>query len=184
MSGRSTVKRFEFYDKYKEIWKDDLFQTYSPLFFYPCLQIINISENCPIQLRRIIEQSFSLYWLDLDACANKLRIALEHLMDEKKVRKTQLTKKGKRMKFSLHKRIDTYFSQKYPELAKLLLAVKWIGNEGSHVGGLIREDLINAYELIEHALTEIYDNKIERLQKISKTINKTKKPLSKTKKSK
>jgi len=155
---------------------------YSPKFFNPCLQIIDIPEPCPIQIENILKQSFSLFWLDLDSCANKLRIALEYLMDDLKVKKYPAPKKGrKRRKLNLDERIKVHFAKKYPKLARLLLAVKWIGNEGSHIGGLIRKDLIDAYELIEHALIEIYDSKVARLQKMSKTINKTKKPLSKTK---
>ncbi len=91
-------------------------------------------------------------------------------MNEQGVNKTFLTRRRKRKKYTLHDRIEE-FKKKNKEVADYLLAIKWIGNTGSHPGELEKEDILEAYQLLEHSLLSLYDNKEERLRKISKEIN-------------
>jgi hypothetical protein len=71
------------------------------------------------------------------------------------------------------------YGQKNPKAAERLLAIKWIGNSGSHGASLQRSDLLDAYEIFEIALTEIYDIDKKRADKLTKAINKKKGPLTK-----
>jgi hypothetical protein len=60
------------------------------------------------------------------------------------------------------------------------MAIKWIGNKGSHLGGIEKNDLLDAYELLEYSLNKLYNDPSKRLDKIAKRIIKRKgKPIKK-----
>lgn len=90
-------------------------------------------------------------------------------MNQQKVKKTYI-QKGKRRRFTLHQRIEEFKLVKF-EIANFLLAIKWIGNSGSHIGKLESKDILVAYELLEHTLNKLFDDKDSELKKKSKEIN-------------
>ena len=153
-------------DRPQEIWK----RWYNPTFFEPPLHFFALKEIYPEDVRIEILSSFKLFWCDLSSSANKIRVALEILMNEQGINKTYLTKNSKRRKYNLHQRIEK-FETENKKVADFLLAIKWIGNTGSHLGGLTHVDVLEAYQLLEHTLLSLYDNKEEKLRKISKEIN-------------
>ena len=56
-----------------------------------------------------------------------------------------------------------------------LLAIKWIGNEGSHPEkSLTKNDVIDLYEILEHVLSELFENKSKTILAKAKKINKAK----------
>jgi hypothetical protein len=63
-----------------------------------------------------------------------------------------------------------------------MMAVKWIGNAGSHAKPVTREDLLDGYEMIEHLLDQIYIQPGKKLASLAKQINRSKKPRSARKK--
>lgn len=145
-----------------------------PKFFIPPIPIFRIhpkidDPNSKNQIADPLWDSFSLFWTSPSAAGNALRIALEALMDYRGI------KKG----LTLHARIEE-FKKKNPKLADIgdkLLAVKWIGNGGSHLAGLDRKHMVTAYHLMEHVIDELFNNTSEKLKKAAKVINKTKKPI-------
>ena len=53
----------------------------------------------------------------------------------------------------------------------------WLGNAGSHEGTeLSNNDVLDAYEIMEHLLAEIYNNKGARLAALAKKVNRNKGP--------
>ena len=138
--------------------------------------IIKLNSKYPDSIREILKISFRLYWLDTNSCANKLRICLEALMDEHKIKKFNRT--GRRVPIPLDHRIQS-FAQKYPHLKEILLAVKWIGNYASHEENISNEDLLDGYTLLEYSLHKLYLDDEAEIKKLSKEINKRKKPRSK-----
>lgn len=44
-----------------------------------------------------------------------------------------------------------------------LMALKWLGNAGSHDGSLNKDDLLDAFEVLDHVLAEIIDERSERV---------------------
>jgi len=150
---------------------------YDPISFYPPPKIISIPESCPKSVSRLLNDSFGLYWLDVGSCANKIRISIEVLMDELKINKTRIVS-GKRRKLSLHERISK-FKITNIEIGDILLSIKWIGNAGSHFSDIVKEDLLDAYQLLEYSLLQLYNDEKRNLIKISKEINLKKKPIKK-----
>lgn len=99
-------------------------------------------------------------------------------MDDQGVVRTTINKNRKRVPISLHHRIEI-FGKKNPEVAKAMLALKFIGNPSSHSGKEVtNSDLLDAYEILENALPTLYDDKGKRIGKLIKDINKRKKPRS------
>jgi hypothetical protein len=61
----------------------------------------------------------------------------------------------------------------------MLFAVKWLGNAGSHDGEEANAgDVRTTYDLLEHALSEIYEAKGKKLKAVAKKVNKKKGPLN------
>jgi hypothetical protein len=144
-----------------------------PLFINPSIVLIDIPKNCPSEVNTDIVAASSLYWLDHSASANCLRRALESLLDHQKIPKTKINNSGKRINLKLHERILKY-QNKHPEISTKLMAVKWLGNIGSHKSDMGRGKLLDAFELIEYALEEIYEKKRSRLENLARKINKRK----------
>ena len=153
---------------------------YQPEYFSPPLEIFNLKKEYPFSVNKALRAAFSLYFTDIESCANKIRIAIELLLDELGINKTYISKKGKRELIKLNDRIEKYRS-KNNEIADLLLSVKWIGNYGSHRESLKKEDLIDAFSFLQTSLDKLYDKSLKKILTLSQTINKKKKPLSKIK---
>ncbi|WP_426324353.1 hypothetical protein [Pedobacter sp. R-06] len=51
------------------------------------------------------------------------------------------------------------YEKKNPEVANHLLAIKWIGNSGSHFNTLSEQNILDAYRLLKYALELIYQEK-------------------------
>lgn len=149
-----------------------------PLLFHPPLQIIVMSDRVPGEVREQLERSFAAFWIDLESCANRIRASIEKLLDVSGVKRMAI-QSGKRLPLTLHKRIQISASRDYA-FADELMAIKWLGNAGAHSAAITRDDIFDAYEIIEHVLSETYDAPRKRIARIVKTINKAKKPRSAT----
>ncbi|WP_313145817.1 DUF4145 domain-containing protein [Diaphorobacter nitroreducens] len=152
---------------------DDHFR---PKFFQPHLRIFQVPEGCPESVSKPLEDSFALFFSAPHAASNNVRIAIEALLTELKIRRF-VSSNGKRRFISLHQRI-ALLPSKYAHLKDLILAIKWLGNAGSHDGGteVSLDDVMDSYELTEHILQEVYAPKLEKLHKLAKKVNKKKGP--------
>jgi len=157
----------------------DYFDLFTPKYFYPPLHLFTIPANCPPKVTNEIVNAFGLYWCDLASAANKIRVSIEHLMDFLRIKKWDKinTSSSKEKPIPLHKRIELY-SKTEPEIAKHLLAIKWIGNAGTHTGKLNTKDVLTGFELLEYCVEELFNNKARRLTQLSEKINKRRGPKS------
>lgn len=147
---------------------------FRPKFFEPHLKLIEIPSKCPKQIVDPLNESFKLYFSAPGAASNSVRVAIEELLTELKVKRFDIVKKKRRM-ISLHQRISL-LPAKHVELKEMLTAIKWIGNAGSHGGERItHDDVLDAFELTEHVLGEIYSPKA-KLAALAKKVNKKKGP--------
>jgi hypothetical protein len=151
-------------------------EQFSPKYFEPPLKLILIPDQCPETVSIPIEESFRLFFCSPDACANSLRVALEHLLTALGIKRYN-NANGKRHHIKLHGRIEL-IPVKYSEVKELMLAIKWLGNAGSHSQKTVsRDDVIFAYEMLEYILQEIYMQKTEKLKTKAQKINKMKGPV-------
>ena len=97
-------------------------------------------------------------------------------MTDQRIPRTTINKRRKRVSIPLHTRIEK-FSEKKKKLSEYIMAIKWLGNAGSHAEGVPRDELSNAFELVEAVLEEIYEGTHRRLSAYSKKVIKRKGPL-------
>jgi len=164
-------------ENYPEDEREEIQRNIIPISFIPAPKIISIPKSCPKSISKLLNSSFELYWLDISSCANKIRISIEVLLTELKVNKTKIVN-SKRKNLTLHERILLYQHVNH-EVVDYLLAIKWIGNAGSHFTDITKENILDAYELLEYSLEILYNDKKKKLVKMSKEINKKKKPIKK-----
>jgi hypothetical protein len=149
---------------------DDIFK---PVFFHPPLHIFRIPEDTPKNIKQAIISSFSLAFNNHSAAANQIRIALECLLTHLKVKRFE-TIRGKRKRLNLHKRIEL-LPAKYKKIKEVCLAIKWLGNAGSHCDDKMSfDDVFDGYDMLSFVLEELYDNKHEHVKKLAKRINEKK----------
>lgn len=150
---------------------------YTPLFFNPHLQLIPIPQNTPDTVKTKLNNSFQLFFSSPSAASNNIRAAIESMLDSFSVNRYRVSN-GKRHLINLHQRIGL-LPVKYDEFKDLLMAAKWLGNAGSHSGKeLTSDDVMDAYEIIEYILSEIYDGKSKKIKTLANKVNKSKGPSS------
>jgi len=157
----------------------DYVPRYEPLFFRPAPSIIALPREVPQDVVEQFRRSFELFWSDLEACANSLRSATERLLDSKGIPRTAPDKHGKIRSLDLNNRIQL-FAQQDRSLSEKLMAVRVLGNIGSHSGALVREDLLDAFEILEYVLEEMFLKRSRRIAEIADKITSDKKPRSQT----
>ena len=152
---------------------EDLFH---PTYFTPHLKLINIPEGCPETVSKPLNESFAIFFSSPGAASNNVRITIEELLTDLNVRRFDMVQ-NKRQFTSLHRRVNLLPS-KHADLKQMLLAIKWLGNAGSHGNGEISiDDVMDSYELMDHVLHEIYASKTKHLAALAKKVNKNKGPV-------
>ncbi len=129
--------------------------------------MIVIPAACPKDVREEVIAAFSLYWLDLAACLNRIRNAMELVLDNLKVPKTALDRaRKKKQRLSLHHRIEK-LEKKRPKLKDIceqMMAVKHLGNAGSHSGERVwPDDVFDGFDILERVLEGMYSDQSEEL---------------------
>lgn len=145
------------------------FETFYPNSIQPPLKIISTPANCPADVSGELKIAFELFWLDTEACASRIRIALEHLLSHLSIPKQKVDTDGKTIIVSLHKRIETYV-QDEPVLGNQLMALKWLGNAGSHGSSISKTELLDAFEILEFTLSEILQGKSKRIAMLARKL--------------
>ncbi|MEW2219039.1 DUF4145 domain-containing protein [Streptomyces sp. NPDC006990] len=142
-------------------------QYLAPTMFFPALPLLESRELCPSGVGERVDAAAKILWLDPNAAANRIRAAVEALLDDRGVIRTKLIRAAKVAKISLDSRISTFKTAlpQYADAADLLLAVKWIGNVGSHEDVLRIPDVLEGVEFLDHALSLIYDTSGDDMRK-------------------
>lgn len=149
-----------------------------PEYMDPSPLLIKLPEECVEVVYGELQRAFVASWNDVSSSANHIRSATEFLLDHLKEPKTVLTKKGSRDRLSLHQRIIN-LSKKDKDLSDSLLAVKWLGNSGSHADELSDDDLYDALDILETILDDVFVKHQKVVKKKIAAINKRKGPVRK-----
>lgn len=155
----------------EQTWAD----FFRPKYFEPPLAIINLPAEYPNSVTEPLAESFRLFFSSPASASNNIRIALESLLTELGIKRF-VVKNGKRQFLNLHSRIGL-LPVKYTDLRDLLFAIKWLGNAGSHADSAVTlDDVMDAYELIDHVLQELYAQRSKKAKDLAKLVNKKKGP--------
>ena len=148
----------------------EIVETFRPLICEPMPNMIDFPAKCPTEVQMELREAFKLFWVNPNSVAGRIRCALEKLMDYLKIPSTQTTPKGKLVNLDLHSRIEE-FSKVDPIQGKLLMALKIVGNTGSHQSSINKNDILDALEIVEHSLNEIIDNRSARIAKLAQQLS-------------
>lgn len=159
VSGRRIVEpNVEYYGEGSR-WESFLV----PQYVSPAPHIIPISDRLPQNCKTHLRDAFTLYWVDRAACANRLRIFIEQLMDHFEIPRKSDDPAFKGT-YNLFRRIDL-FNKKHPGHENALTALRLVGNNGSHDVDIDKETLLTSFELLGNALSELIDEKQNILDK-------------------
>lgn len=142
-----------------------------PEYFSPPLPILPLANAYPEKLRRELIRSFSLFFNDTASASNRLRAAIELLLEDQNIPNVfigvdgqpEKNKHGKTKYRNLHTRIEELIKRDR-DLGEMLLAVKVFGNEGTHGSELSKNDLLEAYRVIDYVLSELYLRPLKHLE--------------------
>jgi hypothetical protein len=147
----------------------------NPTYFSPSPTLIAIPSNCPVKVVNELTQAFVAIWGDYSSAGNRVRAAVERLLDALRVPKQTTNTKGRRQPIGLHARFGK-IKEKYPEVHDSLLAIKWLGNAGSHTDALKRDDVCDALDIFESVLAILYSRRPSAIRRLVKTVNARKGP--------
>jgi len=164
VSGSGSVDR-----RYVEDDESEWYDYFRIRAFYPAPVLCSIPDKVSEKVASLLENSFSLYWVDVSAAANALRASLENLLDELQIPRTEKKAKGTTFRISLHRRLELW-SKKQEEYAELCFALKEVGNLGSHGESVHDKHYFAALEIYGHVLAQLYENDAERMKELAKKI--------------
>jgi len=142
-----------------------------PLFIHPSPHLIKMSSHYPKTVTAHLQESFRLFWVDKMSCANKLRVVVEDVLNHFKVKRTNKNRKP----LTTHDRLEIFSKNpRFTDPARYLLAIKWIGNIGSHSGRFDDKVLESGFDFIEKALNSLFIKSDEELKKTREKIIRTK----------
>lgn len=137
--------------------------------FIPAPYLVALPDSAPKGVIKHVERSFALFWLDVASATNSLRASIEFLLDELKVPRHQIDKNGNTKVISLHSRIEL-FEKQQPNYSELLIALKEVGNLGSHGGDIQDNDFLDSLKIYSHVLFELFENNAEEMKKLAKKL--------------
>ncbi len=161
LSGQ-VISLEEFNDEMTERWYQS---GYRPKHFYPPLPLFLPPEKCPAEIFDMLDEISALIPSHPASAVNIMRTVLEMMLDSIGVprEKAELNKKGQKIQLTTHKRISDYSAMLEPK-NEAFMALKWLGNHGSHGGSKITRSAIDDAcviigDLIEFLFSESPDVK-------------------------
>lgn len=145
-----------------------------PTHFCPSPPLIEVPANCPEAAHAEIKLAFVSSWGDPAAAANHIRTAVERLLDARRINKMITRSTGKK-RMPLHDRIELLKTSE-PDAYAALMAIKWLGNAGTHTDDLSREDVFKAFDILEVALHNLYIRHAKKIGRLIALINTHKGP--------
>jgi uncharacterized protein DUF4145 len=155
----------------------DFVKYYRPSYFTESPHLVQMPEKTPEAVAGELLASFQLFWSDPLACTNRIRSSVEKLLTAERVPQTTRNDKGKRVFLTLHNRIERY-QKDQKNIAEKLMAMKWIGNAGSHSQGATQDDALDGLELMDWVLDTLYARRHRRASALTRVINRRRAPRS------
>ncbi|HEY2050274.1 MAG TPA: DUF4145 domain-containing protein [Caulobacteraceae bacterium] len=131
-------------------------QVLEPKSFFPAPALIAIPNNTPPSVIREIRNAFSMAWIDPNVAASRLRVSAEYIMDDFGV-----PEMVSGQKVSLDRRISLFGETDLATRthADTFRALRHAGDTRGHGGQLDWTTLLDAFEIFESALEDLYGDK-------------------------
>jgi hypothetical protein len=173
ISGDAPIDVFEYQDEFEHVQEVKHHHTVKAIF-PPPVPIV-LPEAVPDNIKEVVTSAAALVWASAEASGNQLRQVVELFLSEMGI--PEQTQAGGYI--SAHDRIKQ-FEQVDAENGEALLAVKWLGNSSSHPGGLSRDDVLDAFDMIEFVFENKYGTTKAALKAKIAAINAAKGPPKKS----
>jgi hypothetical protein len=146
-------------------WTQYLSNYCKPKFFLPHLNIFEIPEYVPTEIRDMLKLSFALFFCDSDSCGNRIRASVEIVLNHIGSPSTRITANSGRVRvISLGDRIEA-LTEEHDNIKELLSAIRIIGNDGSHSeSSLSRQDTIDSYTMVRFILDILFRSQVDTAQ--------------------
>ena len=144
---------------------------FSPKYFSKPLMIFRPPLKCPSAVKKQLRKSFEVFFCDLGAAANHVRQSVEGVLTHAGI--PLVDTRGKFI--PLATRIRS-FEKADPENAERANALRWIGNFGSHPEELTKNDLFDAYDIVDVLLEDLYVGHQRSVRQMVNQINRAEGP--------
>ncbi len=156
----------EYYNEPESPNEPEFVPGFTPLACLPMPWIIDVGRKCPPPVSDAIHSACELFWMNPEASALHIRIAVERLLDHWRVPRTTRAK-GRRNHLALHHRIERLDGT----VKELLLGIKVLGNIGAHGTGEVGpESLLDAFEVLEAVLRDYVEKVEKKIRRIAKEL--------------
>ena len=127
-----------------------------PKSFFPAPALIAIPNNTPPSVIREIRNAFSIAWIDPNAAAHRLKISAEYIMDD-----FGIPELVSGQKISVDRRIGLFGETNMATRAHAdtFRALRTLGDTRAHGGEVDWSTLLDAFEILESALEDLYGDK-------------------------
>jgi hypothetical protein len=148
--------------------------SYQCKYLNPSVPILSnmLPTDTPEQVIARIKEAEQILLTDPNAAANRFRLAIEEVMNEYGINRFQI-QKHKRVRLTTHARLLEFKKYEY-SIVDAFMAVKWIGNQGSHEDTLSVGDLLTAAEILKFGLEALYGGSEAEMVRNIKSILKQK----------
>lgn len=164
VSGAGSVDQ-----RYVDDGQSEYYDHFSIKSFFPAPRLCHIPADTPAKVEECLEKSFSLYWVDTAAAANALRASLEALLDELKIPRYKKNAKGETIYITLNSRLESWSASNEAH-ANLCLALKEVGNLGSHGDSVKSKHYFGSLEIYSHILKELFENNAKNMKDLAQSI--------------
>lgn len=148
---------------------------FAPKYFSMPMRIFQPPARCPDTGKEQLRSSFAVFFCDLSAAANRVRQCIEEILSDAGVESQNSDGEF----VSLGNRINSYRDLS-PDNADRVNALRWIGNFGSHPETLTKDDLFDAYDILEVLLEDLYVGHQSSVRQLVERINESRGPRSRT----
>lgn len=145
----------------------EFYQWHRPFTFFPSLHPFEIPEKCPEEITEPLQASFSIFLIQPGAAANLIRISVERMLTAMGV--AERNNNGKRI--TLHRRLEM-LPDLYKSFSKPLMAIKFLGNAGSHTYDEVKiQDIEAAFEIMEYVVNDLFSGRKESVEVLTKRLS-------------
>ncbi|WP_238085631.1 DUF4145 domain-containing protein [Pseudescherichia vulneris] len=155
-----------------EEWDDemrnhDYYAWYEPMSFNPTLYPFPLPGKCPDEITGPLTASFSVYLSQPGSAANLIRISVERMLTAIDIPEHN----DKKKRINLHQRIELLDGQ-YTIYKKTLMAIKFLGNAGSHTYDEVSTgDIEAAFEIMEYVVNDLFSGRKESIDVLTRRLH-------------
>ncbi|EMN1419583.1 DUF4145 domain-containing protein [Klebsiella aerogenes] len=151
----------------EETNNNEYYQWHKPFTFFPPLHPFELPEKCPEEIAEPLKASFSIFLMQPGAAANLIRISVERMLTAMGV--AERNDRNKRI--FLHHRLEM-LPALYESFSKPLMAIKFLGNAGSHTYDEVKtKDIEDAFEIMEYVVNDLFSGRKESIEVLTKRLS-------------